>query len=62
MDRNNLRNMEWILGSDVDSKFHLLLDFAGEHRDIADPWYTGNFDLTYNDILKGCKSLLNSLT
>lgn len=61
MDRNNLRNMEWILGSDVDSKFHLLLDFAGEHRDIADPWYTGNFDLTYNDVVKGCKALLQQL-
>lgn len=61
MDRNNLRNMERILGSDVDSKFRLLLEFAGEYRDIADPWYTGNFDLTFDDVEKGCRALLSQV-
>ena len=47
---------------DLENKICKLLEFANSSDDIADPWYTGNFDLTYNDILKGCKSLLNSLT
>lgn len=46
----------------LENKICKLLEFANSSDDIADPWYTGNFDLTYNDILKGCKSLLNSLT
>ena len=47
---------------ELENKICKLLEFAGSSDDIADPWYTGNFDLTYNDVLKGCKSLLNSLT
>ena len=39
----------------------LLLDYADEHGDIADPWYTGNFDATYDDVLKGCTALLNEI-
>lgn len=58
MDKLNLRNMERILGTDSDNKFHRLLEYAGENRDIADPWFTGNFDETYDDIVKGCKGLL----
>ncbi|MGN0740314.1 MAG: low molecular weight protein-tyrosine-phosphatase [Treponema sp.] len=61
MDRNNLRNMQRILGSDDAHKFHLLLEYAGENRDIADPWYTGNFDETYDDIVKGCTALLRQI-
>ena len=47
---------------ELENKICKLLEFAGSADDIADPWYTGNFDLTYNDVLKGCKALLNSLT
>ncbi len=61
MDKNNLRNLSKIIGDDKDSKVSLLLDFCGTHRDIADPWYTGNFDTTYDDIKHGCESFLNQL-
>ncbi len=47
---------------ELENKICKLLEFADSNADIADPWYTGNFDLTYNDVLKGCKSLLNRLT
>ena len=47
---------------ELENKICKLLEFAGSSDDIADPWYTGNFDLTYNDVLKGCKSLLNKLS
>lgn len=58
METRNLRNMERILGGDPDGKVRLLLGFAGKSKDIADPWYTGNFDVTYDDVLEGCKALL----
>lgn len=58
MDANNLRNLKRIIGNDVENKVHLLLKFAGRTDDIADPWYTGNFDETYDDIIKGCTGLL----
>ena len=61
MDRANLRNLERLLGGDPEGKFFLFLEFAGEHRDIADPWYTGNFDETYRDIQQGCTALLEFL-
>lgn len=61
MDRANLRNLERLLGGDPEGKFFLFLEFAGEHRDIADPWYTGNFDETYRDIKQGCTALLEFL-
>ena len=47
---------------ELENKICKLLEFSDSSDDIADPWYTGNFDLTYNDVLKGCKALLNSLT
>lgn len=62
MDHWNLRNMERITGADRDGKLSLLLDYterAGD--DIADPWYTGNFEETYNDIVEGCTALLQKL-
>ena len=58
MDSNNRRNLLKIIGNDTDSKVHKLLDFS-LGGDIADPWYTGNFDLTYDDVLRGCKGLLD---
>ena len=61
MDRANLRNLERLLGGDPEGKFFLFLEFAGEHRDIADPWYTGNFDETNRDIKQGCTALLEFL-
>lgn len=60
MDRANLRNMGRICGGDRDGKLRLLLQYTGSGRDIADPWYTGNFDATYEDILAGCTALLNT--
>ena len=53
MDDWNIRNMQRIAGGDPDGKIFKLLQFADSSRDIADPWYTGNFDETYNDILEG---------
>lgn len=61
MDEMNIRNIMRIIGSDPDKKVRLLLEFAGEHRSISDPWYTGNFDATYDDVLKGCKGLLAAI-
>lgn len=58
MDGNNLRNIRRIFPSDPENKISLLLDFAKEPRDIADPWYTGNFDVTYNDVVEGCEAFL----
>ena len=53
MDDWNIRNMQRITGGDPDGKIFKLLQFADSSRDIADPWYTGNFDETYSDILEG---------
>ncbi len=61
MDSANIRNMLRITGSDPKKKVCRLLDFTAHPRDIADPWYTGNFDLTYDDILEGCTALLSYL-
>ncbi len=58
MDQMNIRNMMRILGDDAEHKVFRLLDFGCSPRDIADPWYTGNFDVTYADIVEGCESLL----
>ncbi len=61
MDAANIRNMNRIAGGDKDGKIHKLLEFAGKERDIADPWYTGNFDRTYEDVKEGCTALLEKL-
>ena len=61
MDQNNFRNLNRIIGSDPENKVFKLLDFAGKNRDIADPWYTGNFDETYDDVVEGCSALLEHL-
>ncbi len=60
MDTWNLKNMLRIIGGDPEMKMHKLLDFAGG-GDIADPWYTGNFDDTYDDVVRGCKGLLKKI-
>ena len=56
-----MRSMRRICGSDPEGKIHRLLDFSDRPRDIADPWYTGNFDLTYDDVDEGCDALLEHL-
>ena len=63
MDSANLRNMNRMLGGDPEGKIHALLDYAGRPgQSIADPWYTGNFDETFDDVLAGCQGLLAHLT
>lgn len=61
MDDENLNHLERIVGKDSENKVHKLLEYCGESRDVADPWYTGNFDETFDDIFKGCKSLFQLL-
>ena len=61
MDSNNLRNLMRIIGSDKDIKVSRLLDFTDRPGDIADPWYTGNFDDTYEDVKEGCEALLDHI-
>ncbi|MCH5251302.1 MAG: low molecular weight phosphotyrosine protein phosphatase [Lachnospiraceae bacterium] len=61
MDSANIRNMNRILGGDPEGKISKLLSFAGSDRDISDPWYTGDFDATYRDVLEGCEALLKKL-
>ena len=79
MDRNNLRNLRWILPRDIyekecasgnaqvaggtqgAGKVSLLMEWAGKTRDVADPWYTGDFVATWNDVNEGCRALLDAL-
>lgn len=61
MDGWNYRNMMRILGGDPEGKVSLLLDHTEHPRDIADPWYSGNFDATYEDVVEGCEALLRKL-
>ena len=61
MDYRNIQNMCRILGSAADDKIHRLLDFTDRPRDISDPWYTGNFNQTYDDVVSGCTALLSQL-
>ena len=61
MDRSNLLRLDRIIGSDHDNKVSLLLDHVGISRDVADPWYTGDFEATWNDVITGCKALLEKL-
>lgn len=59
MEKRNLTYMQKITGGDPEKKMYRLLDFSDRPRDISDPWYTGEFDETYADVLEGCKALLN---
>lgn len=61
MDQANIKNMKRIAGGDDDGKMHLLLEYAGETRGVADPWYTGDFNAAWNDIERGCRALLQKL-
>ena len=62
MDGENLRNMRRICGGDPDGKIHLLLDYTARPGSVADPWYTGDFESTWQDVLAGCQGLLAALT
>ena len=57
-ERYNIRNMERITGGDPEHKIYRLLDFSDRPRDIADPWYTGDFDEAWDDIVEGCRAFL----
>jgi len=62
MDRANLRNMDRLCGGDSDSKIHLLMEFAGRPKaEVADPWYTGDFEATWQDVLEGCRGILREV-
>ena len=61
MEERNISNILRIIGEDPEKKVHRLLDFSDRPRDIADPYFTGNFDKTYEDILEGCRALLDYL-
>ena len=61
MDTANIRNMIRIAGNDSDGKIYKLLSFAGKSDDVADPWYTGDFDATYRDVCMGCEAFLQYL-
>ena len=62
MDSNNIRNLRRVIGEDTQNKVHLLLDYTERKGEsIADPWYTGDFDVTYNDIMEGLSGLLEQL-
>ena len=61
MDQTNLRNMYRICGGDFANKISLLLDYTGHPGDVADPWYTGDFEATWQDVLAGCQGLLKEL-
>ena len=61
MDDENMRDLQRLSAGDPKKKLPLLMEFAGEDRGVADPWYTGDFDTTYMDVLKGCRALLKRL-
>ncbi len=61
MDEWNMKNLRRMLRGDPDHKIYKFLSFSGSGRDIADPWYTGDFDATYEDVLEGCNGFLDYL-
>ncbi len=61
MDTENICDIEYIIGKDKDNKIKRLLDYTNNPRNIKDPWYTGNFDETYDDVVEGCSAFLEYL-
>lgn len=61
MDQWNYKNMLHIAGGDPEHKISLLLDYTNHPRDVADPWYTGDFDKTYEDVVAGCEGMLEHI-
>lgn len=60
MDSENLQSLRWLFGKDKDHKVKLLMDYTDRPGEVADPWYTGDFEATWQDVSEGCKSLLNT--
>ena len=61
MDTWNIRNMQRMCGGDREGKIRMLMDYTGRPRAVADPWYTGDFDATWDDVSEGCRALLEQL-
>lgn len=61
MDRSNLRLLGYRVGDDSQGKVSLLMEWADIHRDVADPWYTGDFEATYSDLFQGCQAIMEQL-
>ena len=61
MDSSNLRRIRCIIPDDPEGKIHLMMSYAGSGRDVADPWYTGDFETTFHDILNACQAMLSQL-
>lgn len=61
MDQANLRNMRRLFPDDPEQKLHLLMDYTARPGQVADPWYTGDFEATWRDVLEGCQGLLQKL-
>ena len=61
MDSANFRNMNRICGGDPEGKIHLLMDYTARPGNVADPWYTGDFETTWRDVNEGCRGLLDSI-
>lgn len=62
MDYSNRRWLDRIFGGDPEGKVHSMMSYAGKSRDVADPWYTGDFERTFQDILEGCEAMLSGET
>ena len=62
MDHENLQGLKWLFGKDRDHKISLLMDYTHRPGDVADPWYTGDFEATWQDVSEGCRGLLEYLT
>ena len=60
MDGENLRHLRRLLGEDRNGKIRLMMEYAGEKREVADPWYTGDFELTWRDLSRACAALLEA--
>ena len=60
MDSENIQSLRWLFGKDKDRKVKLLMDYTDRPGEVADPWYTGDFEATWQDVSEGCKSLLNT--
>ena len=59
MDASNLRWLRWIIPDDPEGMVHLMMSYTGVGRDVADPWYTGDFETTFQDILEACEAMLD---
>ncbi len=60
MDSENIQSLRWLFGKDKDRKVKLLMDYTDRPGEVADPWYTGDFEATWQDVSEGCNSLLNT--